>query len=265
MSRLARRARHGHRPTITPNSPSKSMPSASSGIGFVAGPRKSSDAPWYITGMVSTSGIGAVLKAVRISRPWFRKAEASHTGSCAAAAPCSDAGRRPKARARPPSSASATAELRRQLGPSFQRTSRSARAADASTARDRSLTRPSGSRPAAVALRSPASSRAPSCSAAPVHRVVDDRHRARPAGRARRESCAGSRRWRSRRPAALRGCAASRGGSSRCRGRPCGLPRSATCRGLGHFLAVYENGASQLQASVPVRRTPLSSRYMVAS
>src|SRR5450830_343470 len=29
--------------------------------------------------------------------------------------------------------------------------------------------------------------------------------------------------------------------------------------------AVYEKGASQLQASVPVRRTPRSSRYMVAS
>jgi hypothetical protein len=37
------------------------------------------------------------------------------------------------------------------------------------------------------------------------------------------------------------------------------LPVSAT------FFAVYENGASQLQASVPVRRTPRSSKYMVAS
>ena len=31
------------------------------------------------------------------------------------------------------------------------------------------------------------------------------------------------------------------------------------------FFAVYENGASQLHASVPVRRTPRSSRYIVAS
>jgi hypothetical protein len=32
-----------------------------------------------------------------------------------------------------------------------------------------------------------------------------------------------------------------------------------------YFLAVCTKGASQLQASVPVRRTPRSSRYMVAS
>ena len=32
-----------------------------------------------------------------------------------------------------------------------------------------------------------------------------------------------------------------------------------------YFWAVCTKGASQLQASVPVRRTPRSSRYMVAS
>jgi hypothetical protein len=42
---------------------------------------KSSLAPWYITGMVSKCGIGGVLKACSIRRPWFRKAEpSSHCG-----------------------------------------------------------------------------------------------------------------------------------------------------------------------------------------
>ncbi|MDT4853289.1 hypothetical protein FQZ97_875500 [compost metagenome] len=68
----------GTGPVTTPNSPSKSMPSASLGRGTSStGPRKSSLAPWYITGTLSNSGIGGELKACSIRRPWFRKAEAS--------------------------------------------------------------------------------------------------------------------------------------------------------------------------------------------
>ena len=72
----------GTGPTTTPNSPSKSMPRASSGIGTSScGPRKSSLAPWYITGTLSNFGMGGEPKACSISRPWFRKAEpSSHCG-----------------------------------------------------------------------------------------------------------------------------------------------------------------------------------------
>src|SRR3990167_8018725 len=72
----------GTGPVTTPNSPSKSIPSASLGRGTSSnGPRKSSLAPWYITGTLSNSGMGGVLKACSIRRPWFRKAEpSSHCG-----------------------------------------------------------------------------------------------------------------------------------------------------------------------------------------
>jgi hypothetical protein len=55
---------------------------ASSGIGTSScGPRKSSLAPWYITGTLSNFGMGGEPKACSISRPWFRKAEpSSHCG-----------------------------------------------------------------------------------------------------------------------------------------------------------------------------------------
>ena len=76
--------------------------------------------------------------------------------------------------------------------------------------------------------------------------LLDDRHGAGPAGGRgfdlHRE--AGDRE--AVRRAAPRGCAASRCGSSRSRGRTCGPPRSAwrSCVSA-YFLAVYTNGASQ--------------------
>ncbi len=68
----------GTSPVTTPNSPSKSMPAASSrnGTSWQA-PRKSSEPPWYISGASEVCGSTASFMARDISRPWARKAEAS--------------------------------------------------------------------------------------------------------------------------------------------------------------------------------------------
>ncbi|CAN6484155.1 unnamed protein product [Victoria cruziana] len=68
-------------PRMTPNSPSKSMPSASSGRGTSSrGPRKSSEPPWYSSGMVSASGICGSLKARGLAA---RRVEGLHAGRAA--------------------------------------------------------------------------------------------------------------------------------------------------------------------------------------
>lgn len=64
--------------STTPNSPSKSIWSTSDGRGTSScGPKKSSAAPWYMSGMVSKSATGGTLKARSMRWPWFRNAEPS--------------------------------------------------------------------------------------------------------------------------------------------------------------------------------------------
>ena len=57
--------------TITPISPSKSMPQASSAISISSlGPMKESEPPWYISGSVQKDGGISTPRALRTSSTW---------------------------------------------------------------------------------------------------------------------------------------------------------------------------------------------------